>query len=333
MTSARIFISYRRDDAAGYAGRLEEALEARLGAGAVFRDVQDIPPGEDFVHAIVQRLAAAQAVLVLIGPRWAGAGPDGRRRIDDPADFVHQEVAAALASSARVVPVLLPGAQMPAAAELPAPLQPLARRNAMALSEAHWPADVARLLQLAGHAAPAAAEDAAAPGPRPPPGRPRRTGPLAAVAGLALLGVLAAGAAWLWPTPPTALPAQDASPAGAAAPALQGRWQARVRYDWGATHNEPFEFRLQGGQWTGSAGFLGLPRPIEDLVVEGRQLRFHTRTQQWLGSSSSELLHRYRGELQGQPPAERLLLWLQTEGSTAPSPPLAIEAQRLPDSP
>jgi hypothetical protein len=82
----RVFISYRRDDAAGYAGRLEEALEKRLGHGSVFRDVLDIPPGEDFVAAIRARLAGAQAVLVLIGPRWAGGEAPGPRRIGDGED-------------------------------------------------------------------------------------------------------------------------------------------------------------------------------------------------------------------------------------------------------
>ena len=87
-----IFISYRRDDAAGYAGRLEEALEQRLGRGSVFRDVIDIAPGADFVQAIGQRLAGAQAVLVLIGPRWDGSDASGASRLHDAQDFVRLEV-------------------------------------------------------------------------------------------------------------------------------------------------------------------------------------------------------------------------------------------------
>ena len=99
----RVFISYRRDDAAGYAGRLEEALERRLGRGSVFRDVLDIAPGADFSEAIRQRLAGAQTVLVLIGPRWAGGDGTGPRRIDDAQDFVRLEVQMALDGGARVV--------------------------------------------------------------------------------------------------------------------------------------------------------------------------------------------------------------------------------------
>jgi TIR domain len=137
----RVFISYRRDDAAGYAGRLEEALERRLGHGSVFRDVLDIAPGEDFVHAIRTRLGGARTVLVLIGPRWAGGDVPGTRRIDDAQDFVRLEVAVALDSGAQVVPVLLPGAEMPAEHSLPEVLKPLARRNALSLGDAHWAAN------------------------------------------------------------------------------------------------------------------------------------------------------------------------------------------------
>ena len=153
-SSNRIFISYRRDDAAGYAGRLEEALEQRFGRGSVFRDVLDIAPGEDFAAAIRARLAGAQTVLVLIGPRWTGGEAPGPRRIDDAGDFVRLEVAVALDSGARVVPVLHSGARMPAESELPVPLQALARRNALSLSDTHWAADIDRLADAIGWSSP-----------------------------------------------------------------------------------------------------------------------------------------------------------------------------------
>ena len=150
MPGPRIFLSYRRDDAAGYAGRLEEALERRLGAGTVFRDVADTAPGQDFTRVIDDGLATADAIVVLIGPRWAGPLPDGRRRLDDAGDFVRLEAEAALRHGARLVPVLLPGATMPDAASLPPSLQPLARRQALAFTEAHWAADVDRLVAALG---------------------------------------------------------------------------------------------------------------------------------------------------------------------------------------
>ena len=91
-----LFLSYRRDDSAGFAGRLADALEAEFGVDSVFRDVDDIPPGEDFAQAIQSQLRESGAVLVMIGPLWLKAEADGQRRLDDPNDFVHQEIKAAL---------------------------------------------------------------------------------------------------------------------------------------------------------------------------------------------------------------------------------------------
>lgn len=300
----RVFISYRRDDAAGYAGRLEEALERRLGGGSVFRDVQDIPPGEDFVAAIRARLAGAQAVLVLIGPRWAGSDTAGRRRIDDEGDFVRLEVAVALDSGARVVPVLLPGARMPAEADLPPPLKPLARRNALGLSDAHWPADVERLAAAIGLAAKA---------------RPRWPWAL----GGAAMAAAVVGAWCLWQPAPASSPATDP------ADRLIGSWQAPLKYAWGDRHVERFEFKRHAGQLTGTASFLGYPRAIEQLAFDGRNLRFETQTQQSMGAETRTLTHRYTAELQGQPPDERLALRMQTNNAFHGTPPLEFEARRV----
>jgi len=303
----RVFISYRRDDAAGYAGRLEEALERSLGTGSVFRDVLDIAPGADFVQAIRTRLAGAQAVLVLIGPRWAGPGPDGRRRIDDPQDFVRLEVAEALASSAQVVPVLLPGATMPAEAELPPPLQPLARRNALALGDTHWEADVGRLTQALGLAPP-----------------PRRRGPL--LAGAAVL-VLAAAGGW-WALRPAAPP-----PAPAAAPdtsaRLLGSWSGPLRYPWGDRYTERFEFKRHAGELTGTAGFLGVPRAVEGLRFDGSNLHFQTRSQASMNGETRVITHAYAAELRGQPPDEVLAFRLVSRGGFDPERPVDFEARRV----
>ena len=295
----RVFISYRRDDAAGYAGRLEEALEKRIGPGSVFRDVLDIAPGADFVAAIRDRLAGAQTVLVLIGPRWAGGETPGPRRIDDAGDFVRLEVALALDSGARVVPVLLPGAEMPIEADLPAPLKPLARRNALSLSDAHWEADIGRLADVMG--------------------LPRRR----SVWPWALLGAAVAASAvaalyWLKPWVPNDPTAR-----------LIGSWETRVKYDWGATHVERFEFKRHAGQLTGTATFLSYPRAIEKLEFEGSNVRFETRTQQSMGTETRELTHRYSAELRGQPPEERLALRMQTSGALHGTPPLEFEARRM----
>lgn len=147
MTS--IFISYRRDDSAGEAGRLADALEARFGKERVFRDVEDIRAGEDFARVIDRALAQADTLLVVIGREWLTAGAAaGQRRLNDPQDFVRLEVESALAHGIRVLPVLMRGAVMPAAGELPESLQPLTRIQAHELSDSRWDYDVRRLIEI-----------------------------------------------------------------------------------------------------------------------------------------------------------------------------------------
>lgn len=140
-----LFISYRREDSAGFAGRLADALERDFPAEQVFRDVDDIRPGEDFVRAIEDRLAAVDVMLVLIGPRWLEASRDGRRRLEAADDFVRLEVRTALALGKPVIPLLVGVACMPAEADLPEDIRPLARRQAFVLSDAGWRTDVERL--------------------------------------------------------------------------------------------------------------------------------------------------------------------------------------------
>jgi hypothetical protein len=156
---AGTFISYRRDDAAGYAGRLHEALERRLGAARVFRDVDTIQPGQDFVKAIEARLAACRVMLVIIGREWLDTrNAAGNRRLDDPLDFVRLEVAGGLARpDVLLVPVLVEGASMPAASQLPDNMKALARRNAISVRDETWDTDVDRLIGVVENVAPPAA--------------------------------------------------------------------------------------------------------------------------------------------------------------------------------
>ena len=127
---AAIFLSYRRNDAPGFAGRLAEDLEAALGAASVFRDVDDIRPGQDFVAVIERELGSVGVALVMIGPGWLDARAEGQRRLDDPGDYVRLEVVAALASGKPVIPLLVNGATMPRETELPKALRTLGRRQA-----------------------------------------------------------------------------------------------------------------------------------------------------------------------------------------------------------
>jgi hypothetical protein len=144
--ASRIFISYRRDDSAGHAGRLADHLHKRFGAARVFLDIDTIQAGTDFPTVLHTSLQETAAMLVIIGPRWTSlAGDDGVRRLDDPHDFVRLEVEAALGRNIPVVPVLVQGAAMPRREELPASLAPLVRRQAATLDHAEFHDDAERL--------------------------------------------------------------------------------------------------------------------------------------------------------------------------------------------
>ena len=139
-----IFISYRRDDSAGFAGRLADALGESFRPDLIFIDVTAIAPGSDFRKAIEQHVSVCDALLVVIGTSWIGSGPQAR--LQDTDDLVRLEVAAALRRNIPVIPVLVDGASMPAARDLPADLEGLAWRNAVELRHARWDADVQMLV-------------------------------------------------------------------------------------------------------------------------------------------------------------------------------------------
>jgi hypothetical protein len=143
MTEKRIFISYRRSDSAGYAGRLYDTLKNYFGAERLFFDVDTIKPGVNFEQKIKTELDGSDAVLVLIGNQWLGIkDANGNRRLDDPHDYVRLEVETALSKNIAVIPVLLQGVLMPSGNELPETLYDLSRRNAIKLSDEHWNSDL-----------------------------------------------------------------------------------------------------------------------------------------------------------------------------------------------
>jgi hypothetical protein len=145
-----VFLSYRRSDTSGHAGRICDDLERHFNAPLVFRDIDAIGAGTDFVQALEQAIAAATVVVVLIGETWLSrVADDGLRRLDDPADHVRREVAMALQDAgSTVVPVLVDGAVMPAEEELPASLRRLARLQAIELSDSRWEYDMAHLVRV-----------------------------------------------------------------------------------------------------------------------------------------------------------------------------------------
>lgn len=224
-----IFISYRRSDTAGYAGRLQDRLTARFGAERVFRDIDTLQPGVDFVDAVNTAVASCTALIALIGKHWyKGNVESGGWRIDEMHDYPRMEISAALERGVLIIPVLVEGATMPRAEELPESIQKLARINALELSDSRWDYDVQRLIQRLetvleeaspeeAVAAAAAAADAAASDEDDAEAVP--TGPAAEVA-----GVEAAGAG----TPDVEQAEADARPkpkveAGAGASGIGGR--------------------------------------------------------------------------------------------------------------
>lgn len=146
--AGRIFISYRRDDAAYPAGWLFDLLVDRYGAGGLFKDVNSIQLGDDFVEVITAAVQSCRVLLAVIGKRWLNAvDEDGRRRLDDPGDFVRLEIEGALHRNVRIIPILVEGARMPRAAELPESLEKLAYREALELGPAQFARDIHRLLK------------------------------------------------------------------------------------------------------------------------------------------------------------------------------------------
>ena len=146
---ARVFMSYRRDDTAYPSAWLYERLASHFGRKQVFKDIDSIELGDDFVEEITAAVGSCDVLLALIGARWLTiTDQDGRRRVDNPDDFVRLEIEAALARDVRIIPVLVEGARMPHADELPASLAKLVRRQALELSPSRFDLDTQRLLRV-----------------------------------------------------------------------------------------------------------------------------------------------------------------------------------------
>lgn len=157
--SGKLFISYRRSDARGIAGRLSDTLGTYFGDERVFRDIENIEGGADFGDVITQALQTADAVIVLIGPDWLSLKNDkGQRRLEDPQDWVAQEIASAIELKKPIFPVLVENAAMPRAEELPDRLKPLTRYNALSISDDRWKTDVLRLGKIISLEIPSASE-------------------------------------------------------------------------------------------------------------------------------------------------------------------------------
>ncbi len=198
---AGVFVSYRRDDSQGFAGRLADDLSEILGAEWVFRDIE-IPVGSDFTEVLHRSIAASDALLVVIGRRWASQAEHGfGRRLFAPTDWVRAEIESAFAQRKQVIPVLVGGATMPAAEVLPESIERLSRLQAAVLTDRRWDSEVKELADRLRALCPALAvapdrppqKSRETPPRRPrvsildeaPRGRPARSGPPSLSASLA----------------------------------------------------------------------------------------------------------------------------------------------------
>jgi len=145
---SKIFISYRRQDSPGFAGRICDHVSRHFGDDAVFRDVEVLEGGVDFVDAINSALALCGAFILVIGPRWLGAtDARGRKRLELPGDFVRMELANALARQIRVIPLLVDGATMPAVDDLPEDLKAIVRRHAIEITDGRFESDIEQVIR------------------------------------------------------------------------------------------------------------------------------------------------------------------------------------------
>jgi hypothetical protein len=177
---ARIFLSYRREDSGGWAGRLYDRLRRHFGDEHVFMDIDAIEPGLDFVEVIRQAVQSCDVLITLIGRQWLTiADATGQPRLANPEDFVRLEIATALERNIRVIPVLVQDAPMPRSADLPDDLKGLSRRNALEISDIRFHSDVDRLITVLDsvlHDATPQAEERVSPPPRQAAGAHTHTG-------------------------------------------------------------------------------------------------------------------------------------------------------------
>jgi tetratricopeptide (TPR) repeat protein len=151
--AAKVFISYRREDSAAYAGRIQDRLEREFERDLLFIDVDGIPLGLNFVKVLREEVANCGVLLAAIGRDWLDVrDKDGTRRLDNPTDFVRIEIATALQREIPVIPILLDGTSVPTADQLPEDLKELALRNGLDVRHASFHADMDKLIrELKGH--------------------------------------------------------------------------------------------------------------------------------------------------------------------------------------
>jgi TIR domain len=285
---ASIFISYRRGDTGGHAGRLCDRLTARFGGDRVFMDIQDIHPGQNFATSIDETIATCDCVVAVIGPHWLEMV---RQRAQAGDDFVRHEIAAALKRGITVIPVMVGGARMPAANQLPPELSELSRRQAIEIRDDRFDNDVVLLEE-------SLASQLRMPDGRVSAGRARLSRGLAIAVPLLVIALGLAGYRAFRPAVRSVAGDPVNTISDAAPPAIQGEWIAQMQ----KPGQPPFRIRLSFQQLgAGLAGVVRYPTgdgPIHDAVLKGRTLTFSTRHVPQFESTPSTI--RFRAEVGDQ---------------------------------
>ena len=332
-----VFISYRREDSAAYAGRLFDILSAEFGANNTFMDVDDIKGGDDFSNVIERKLGVSDAMIAVIGPHWVSVTePNGGRRLDNPNDFVRMEVSKALQRGIRVIPVLVGGASLPHPSDLPDNLKTLCDRQAVDVRDARFHEDAKDLTEVLHHTLHGSSF-------MPAVGRKRLIPAL--IVGAAVI----IGASWLLihrqgtaqSDPATGgqqaqgaamLPQGSGTRETAKASAnVAGEWEATVKYDWGDTYNDSFDFEVDGQELSGTAGFLGSRKgkglPIWDGKITGDKISFMTKSLVSISGDEKtyEDKHYYKGIVKG----DTIEFTMVTDSSVQSHSPIHFTATRV----
>ncbi len=311
-------------------------------------DLDTIEGGDDFTAIIDQKIDISDTLIAVIGSRWVTiTDKRGKRRLDDPQDLLRIEIERAFERGIRVIPALVGGATMPAPNDLPTGLRPLCERQAIEIRDATFHTDAQELIDLLqktrrGEGAKAKVKS--------------RWSTPAILFGAAT--VLAASAVLMLQHPkqtvssqPSATPAAPIAKSGAAerqvparptegngtkesaahAADISGKWTATVKYDWGDSYKEIFDFEVDGRELSGMAGFLGdrdgSGRTIVDGKITGNRVNFMTKTLSMKGSdeTTTQDKHYYKGIINGQ----TIQFTMTTDSSTEEHTPIHFTATRM----
>ena len=258
---ASIFISYRREDSGGHAGRLCDRLSSRFGRDRVFMDIQDIHPGQNFATSIEETIATCDCVIAVIGPRWLETVRNRAQSVDD---FVRHEIEAALKRHVTVIPALVGGARMPAAADLPSELAELSFLNAVEVRDERFDDDVVALETFLANTLHVTE------GPTVP-ARVQWTRHLRFAIPLLVIALAIAGYFMFRGT--TRVPGD---PPIAATPVIDGDWVAVMQKPGQRSFRIRLSFRRVGDSIGGMVQYPTGDGAMHDVLLKGRTLTFYT---------------------------------------------------------